>query len=216
MRKYLLSLFLICSMAINAQQGEVRNRMSPVMDLGLGGHLFAFGSLGNEWNPAYKVSVAAGLALPTPRAILTARLRLTADAVRTTYDDNTITKRYIVPSLNMEYDYTLTSKWFMGLGVSLGFAHMYDWDVDKPSVTSQKSHRPTLEEELSSMKVSGSLLVTDAQVIVGYSLSEKFKLRTMIHCSMSNFMGNGNGHYSDNRETLLGMSVSIEYKIICN
>jgi hypothetical protein len=214
MRNYMLTFLLFFSTAASAQQGESSRHLSPVLDLSVGSNMISSGSHGNEWNPAHKLSVAAGLALPTRNATLTARLCLTADAVRTTFDDNLITKKYIAPTIDMEYDHVLSPKWFVGLDISLGLARMYDWEVDKSSTSSQKSRRVTLEEELASMKNSSRLNVIGAQFIAGYSLSKRLQLRAMIHYSMSNFVGDGNGRYSDNRESLIGLDLSVQYNFI--
>lgn len=218
----LLATILIAWTGVCAQQPPVDFKARPVISLAVGGNAVAFGKQGAEWGPTYSAMIGVGLEMShKTRWTITPRVGLTTDAISTTFQgsrlegrrvvDHTskITKRYWGAMVGVEYDYAITLRWFVGGAVSLAFAEVYDWTIDRTSMPQPKPTSITMEEELDGM--GGIIPFLCPQLVCGYAYNERFKFR----CIMSYGIGaEGNGWtYSFPRESTCSIEFSVQWAL---
>ncbi len=214
MRQTLLAAILIAWTGVRAQQQPVSFKARPAISLAVGGNAVAFGMQGAEWGPTYRAMIGVGLEMShKTRGTITPRVGLTTDAISTTFQgsivDHTarITKRYWGAMVEVEYDYAITPRWFVGGAVSLAFAEVYDWTIDRTSMPQPKPTSITMEEELDGM--GGIIPFLCPQLVCGYAYNERFKFR----CIMSYGIGvEGNGWtFVFPRESTYGIEFSVQW-----
>lgn len=212
MRYSLFTLLLSFSVMAYAQSNEKGVTKTPAVDVSLGSNMFFFEAT-NEL-PTYRAACSIGLELSHPRGTLTPRLGLVSDATRTSSNNGSkILKHFLTVSISAEYDYAMSARWFIGADVLLGTTRMHNWSLVEaaPQTSMIKPGGFTLESELDDME-GCKVTSVGLQAIVGFILTDKFKLRLAATYSKSIFNGNNSWFYCDFlRESTMGICLSVQY-----
>lgn len=214
MRLILFILMIIAfSSAAVSQPNKGASYQLPVVGLSCGSNILSLGAHEQDCLPAYRTGVSLGLEMPYYGGSVTPHLCLMADATRASCDNVNITKHFWTAALGVEYDYRISSRWFVGADVSLGVTRLYHWTTSnrEPTESMLKPVAITVESELDDMKTQRPMYF-GIQAIVGFIMTDNIKLRLAIVYDNAK-VGDRVWFCQDAvKGSLLGMSVAIQYR----